>query len=86
MNRTQRAIKRQYRKNIDVIKKQKNTSIEKMKLTMEPANSLFNRKGKASQDVKNITSKEKEARKQAIEYKMCVLSEKKCSKEDVRIV
>lgn len=76
MNRTQRAIKRQYREGTDVARNQKNLQIEKRNQTMGSPNSLLNKKGNAAKNVNIYASNQKEARKQVTDYKLRVLSEK----------
>lgn len=74
MNRTQRAIKRQYREGEDVARNLKNRSITSMKNSSGAG--LLNRKGEHAKQVRKYRVDEKEARNLTRDYKKRVLSEK----------
>lgn len=85
MNRTQRAIKKQYRQGENEAKRLKQKSVEMMKNSTTRAGSLFDRKGNAAHNVKAYAKNEKEQRELTHDYKKRVLSEKKTNKEAVRV-
>ncbi len=86
MNRTERAIKKQYRQSEIMAKKKKQMEVEKMKHSSPAtASSLLDRKGNAARNVRIFAAEEKECKNLTHDYKKRVLSEKKIHKEAVRV-
>ncbi len=79
MNRTERAIKRQYREAEIESKKLKQTAVFRMKNSADI--SLYPKKSYASDMVKNALQREKECKKDTINYKCRT---KKSAKEKTR--
>ena len=80
MNRTERAIKKQYREAQLTLKNKKKQAVLKLRQTVDAPNALIIFKGKVAAEVRDCLQKEKEARKQTIEYKCRTIN----SQEEVK--